>query len=117
MGYTTTFQCTTTGSGVTKWRGTALHCPHLGNEIGLSHERFDDPGGTSKQCGEITGRSIKVEGDNYISQLMVPINFEPNGMTVECVHENLLTNAVSVIGHICLNLTTGMLIIMNYIPK
>ena len=104
--------------GVTKWRGTALHCPHLGNEIGLSHKRFHDHDGTSKWCREITGWSIKVEGDNYISQLIVPINFEPNGMTIKCVHENLLTNAVSVIGHIRLNLTTGMLIIWTrYLSK
>ena len=49
-----------------------------------------------------------MEGDNYTSQLIVPMKDELDGTTVECVYEDLLTNEESVIGQIHLTLTTGM---------
>ena len=48
-----------------------------------------------------------MEGNNYTSQLIVPMKYKLDGTTVaiECVYEDLLTNEESVIGQ---TLTTGM---------
>lgn len=107
VGCTTTYQCTAAGNGITIWQGDEFNCPFQGNKIVLRHENFI--GGTFGECngGKITGLSLSVNGTNYSSQLTVHMTYELNDTTIECLYEDLATNAKSKIGQIQLVLTTG----------
>ena len=86
-----TLECTINGGrgGTTVWKGTAFSdCDS--NEISLLHRRFRDVNGTSGECnnGAITGRSMRVDGSLYVSQLKVTVKPEMIRMNIECVHDN-----------------------------
>ena len=106
VGYNATYQCTAAGNGITIWQGDEFNCP-FGNKILLRHENFI--GGTSGKCngGEIIGWSLSINGSNYSSQLMVHVTHELNGTSIECVYEDLATNAKSKIGQTQLIITIG----------
>ena len=83
-----TFECIVNGTsaGSTVWRGTAFSdC-----EITLLHHRFGDEEGTTRTCSNsnITGRSVRIEGNYYISQLEITIDPEMVGKIVDCVHDD-----------------------------
>ena len=103
-----TYECTTVGPGTTHWRGTAFSCSGQGNEISLRHSQFGTSGGTSGECnsGNITGRSLGVEGSCYMSQLFVVFSADLLGRSVMCVHDNLVTEVV--IGNSTIAFTTGI---------
>ena len=101
-----TYECTTIGPGNTHWRGTAFNCPGKGNEISLLHSQFG-AGGSSAECnnGNITGRSLRVEGNCYTSQLFVVYSQDLLGQSVVCAHNNLVTEEV--VGNATIAITTG----------
>jgi hypothetical protein len=103
-----TYECTTVGPGTTLWRGTAFNCLANGHEIALRHTRFTTPGGASDQCnnGNITGHSLRVEGDHYTSQIHVMFTPDLLGRTIECIHNNL--DSYEVIGNSTITITTGI---------
>ena len=83
-----TFECIVNGTlaGSTVWRGTAFSdC-----EIILLHNRFGDEEGTTRTCSnsDITGRSVRIEGNHYISQLEITIDPETVGKSVVCAHDD-----------------------------
>lgn len=103
-----TYECTTVGHGTTLWRGTAFNCPAIDNEIALRHARFKDPGGVSDQCnnGNITGHSLRVEGERYTSQIHIIVTPDLLGRTIECVHNNF--SSYELIGNSTIVITTGI---------
>ena len=83
-----TFECIVNGTSgdSTVWRGTAFSdC-----EITLLHLRFGDKEGTTRTCSnsDITGRSVRIEGSLYVSQLEITIDPESVGKSVVCVHDD-----------------------------
>jgi hypothetical protein len=89
-GDTLTYECTIVGEKSTVWSGNAFICPSINNDIVLLHSRFESENGTSSSCnnGDIVGRSLAVEGNNYTSQLNVTIAPDTAGNTVECISDN-----------------------------
>ena len=77
------------GKGSTIWTGSAFNNCSL-YEIVLRHSGFDT--GTSRACNNgakhIVGRSLSIEGDNYISQLTVTITPDTAGKIIVCLHDN-----------------------------
>ena len=98
------------GGFSTIWRGTAFDCLGQGNEIDLSHARFESEEQT-EMCnrGMIIGRSLNrtlnFDGPNYkfTSQLTINLpllNDTSNtldGKAVECAH--LVNDAIDVVGN------------------
>ena len=89
LGRILTFECIIvngTSGDSTVWRGTAFSdC-----EIILLHNRFENEEGTAGTCSNsnITGRSVRVEGSRYISQLEITIDPEMVGKSVVCLHDD-----------------------------
>ena len=81
--------CTVVGAGSTLWEGTAFDCPSTTDGIVLRHSQFNVPAGAFGDCTNrtIVGRSLRVEGNCYISQLNVTVSLSSNGATVQCVHD------------------------------
>ena len=87
-----TFECIVNGmpADSTVWRGTAFSdC-----EITLLHNRFGNEEGTTRTCSNsnITGRSVRIEGSRYISQLEIIVDPETVGKSVDCLHDNGTTS-------------------------
>ena len=73
----------------TVWKGTAFSGCDL-NEITLLHFRFREEEGTTRTCsnGDITGRSMRIRGNLYVSQLEIVVNPETVGKSIVCAHDN-----------------------------
>ena len=87
IGDTLTFEleCTVmTGKG-TIWRGSAFDCDSSGNEIILLNSSVGDE---TCNSGNITGRVIERERNNYTSQLNVIYSTDLIGRTIECASDN-----------------------------
>jgi hypothetical protein len=102
-----TYECTTVGPGTTLWRGTAFNCSINGHEISLRHTSFKTPDGAFDQCnnGNITGHSLRVEGDHYTSQIHVLFTPDLLGRTIECIYNNL--TSYQLIGNSTIVIITG----------
>ena len=106
-----TYKCTVVSysgtGGVTIWKGSAFddHCQQSGHEIYLLHSRYGLPGGTRRSCkdGTLEGRSVRVENNHYTSHLIVNLNCNLIGKSVECVYDDGIREVV--IGS--LNITVG----------
>ena len=95
-------ECTVVGGFATIWRGTAIDCPSLGNEILLPHARFELGEMTMCNNGMIIGCSLNrtFDGSNYkfTSQLVIhlPLLNDTNntleGRTVECTRNGVDVN-------------------------
>ena len=109
VGYNVTYQCTIPEDGATIWQGKdSFNCPWANDRIVLRHEKYIRPRGAHGDCNGFIGQSLPMErGNYYSSQLTVPVTSKLNGATIECVHEELVTNNRSEIGRTQLNLTTG----------
>ena len=89
----TTFQCTVTGSGTTVWRGSAFSCDNTGDgTLQLRHSQFAS-GSLVRECNSTDSRMIMAHevdatGNNYTSQLIIPVTPEIDNKTVECVHDD-----------------------------
>jgi hypothetical protein len=111
-----TYECTTVGPGTTLWRGTAFNCSAFGNEIALRHTRFTTPDGAYNQScnnGNITGHSLRVEGEHYTSQIHVMFTPDLLGRTIECIYDNL--TSYELIGNSTIAITTGIVNYYHYI--
>ena len=91
-GHELRLECTVVGGVNTVWRGSAFRgCSNTNNEIVLRHSLFEH-GLAMGECnnGVIVGRSIRQEGDNYTSQLIVHLNVNSTlrGKTVECIYDD-----------------------------
>ena len=96
LGQTLSYECTTEGPISTVWQGTTFQC--VGNRIVLRHSQFTAPQGTTGECNNglitIAGRSLRVEGNCYTSQLNVTVSFGLNNHTVECAYSGGGTSVV-----------------------
>ena len=86
-GSTVSYQCTVSDTsnpliGSTLWNGTAFHCPLSSNQINLPHIQFTNM--LTASCGTLTATSLKVIGNNYVSQLSLTATMELNGRTLLC---------------------------------
>ena len=89
-------ECTVVGGFATTWRGTAIDCPNLGNEIALPHARYESGEVTMCNNGMITGYSLNrtFDGSNFkfTSQLTIHLpllNYTLDGRTVECTRDGV----------------------------
>ena len=83
--FTCTVSDTAPDGGFTVWSGTAFDCSPA--EIIIPHHEFTTP---VKECndGAIVARSLRVEGNNYTSQLNVTVTSEMKGRTIECAFDD-----------------------------
>ena len=106
LGQTLSYECTTEGPISTVWQGTAFQC--VGNKILLRHSQFTAPQGTTGECNSnsamIIGRSLRVEGDCYTSQLNVTVGPSLNNQTVECAYSG---GGTSLIGSSIIDISRG----------
>ena len=89
-GDTLTYECTVVGTGSTIWTGSAFNCSNSNYMILLLHNRFSSTKGDYGSCnnGDIVGRSLSAEGNNYTSQLNVTITPDTAGKTTECLYDD-----------------------------
>ena len=89
------------------FRGSAFHCSLHGNEIVLSRDNFQNEGYAMKSCsnGTISAYVSAIEDGCIVSQLIVNVTSELNGLSVECIHYR---NTEAVIGSLTLQVTTGI---------
>ena len=87
-GETVSFLCTIIGGGTTLWKGSLFNCPSANNEVVLRHSQFST--GINGACngGDITGQSIQVVNNCYMSQLNVRVSSGLANTTVECAYDN-----------------------------
>ena len=105
-----TYQCTVSGGGTTVWQGSSFSCDNSDDgTLPLRHSRFDN-GSLIKECNSdnimIVAREIEVMGDNYTSQLIIPVTQEIDTKTVECAHDN--GTITTVVGTSTVNITSGL---------
>ena len=101
--------CTTVGSGITTWQGTAfsgIGC----DSISLQHSQFQNiiNSGDPRFCPDmsIIIRPLSVVGSCYTSQVTVPnVTVELNGSTIVCEHDS--DGSVATVGTYPIIFTTG----------
>ena len=103
--------CTTVGTGITIWTGTAFTQVGCNSAISLTHSQFQMliDGNESRFCPEsppaIITQPLSVVGDSFTSQLTVPnAGMNLNGHTIVCQHE--VSNTTD-IGTYTIMFTTG----------
>ena len=99
-----TYRCTSVGAGNTVWEGSVFDC--RGNSIILRHSQFSSVG-ISGDCnnGKIIARSVGVDNDCYISQLMITVSGDFNNKSIYCIHDS--TMGLKTIGLSTLNVLEG----------
>ena len=112
------YECTVVGDlgGITVWQGTAFNCEVGADSISLLHSQFVSEGGAFGNCNgrAIRGRSLRIENNRYISQLVVTLSSDMNGETIECVHDN--GRKRTLIGNYSINLITGITMMCSGTP-
>jgi hypothetical protein len=102
------YECTVVGGlgGITVWRGTAFNC-EVGAAINLLHSQFVSEEGAFGNCngGAIRGKSLRIENNKYISQLVVTLSSDMSDESIECVYDNGRT--ITPIGNFSIDLITG----------
>ena len=92
------YVCTVHGDiiGATVWNGTAFSSC-LQDEIILPHSQFTSTRGSIGTCndGDIVGRGLQVEGNNYTSQLYVTITPDTAGKIIVCAYDALTTDSTN----------------------
>ena len=89
-GYILTIECTVNGTsyGITTWRGDSEVFVCHGMEITLLHNRFTtDKDECNNGSVHVIGKGLKVEGNQYTSQLNVTLKENMIGKTIECYYE------------------------------
>ena len=85
-GRTVSYECTVDdddGERSTIWRGSAFNCPSSSSVINLAHSLYE-PNGVRGSCGDLSGMSVGVSGNNFTSLLTLTATIGLNGMTIEC---------------------------------
>ena len=106
-GYSAVYECTVEGPGSTVWKGGSFRdCPN--NRITLFHSQFRS--GTNGTCnaGSVVGRSVRVEGSCYTSQLNIITSPDVVGTTIFCAYDDGLNEMD--IGNSTVTLTTGTIL-------
>ena len=86
LGDIMTYECTVVGEGAFIWSGSALDCPSTNNEIVLLHIDFRFY--STCNNGDIVGRIVSADTNNYTSQLSVTITPATAGKTIQCEYDN-----------------------------
>ena len=91
-GQNLTFECTIVGGGTTVWQGAQVFdCPNFSNQILLRHNSFGSSVMGECNAGSIVGRSLRVDGNRYTSQLSIEYNEHLNGSNITCAHDDGFT--------------------------
>ncbi len=83
-GSTVSYECTVNdddGERSTIWQGSAFNCSS--SVINLAHPRYVSSG-DSETCGDLSGMSVRVSGNNFTSRLTLTATVGLNGTTIEC---------------------------------
>ena len=93
-GTTVNYECTvmdSLGIGSTTWRGNAFSCSGSPpNAINLLHSEYVHVPGANATCGDLSGMSVGVDGNNYTSRLTVAANTGLNGTMINCTVSGVL---------------------------
>ena len=101
------YECAIAGPGITIWSGSAL-LPYKSSEntFQLRHSRVNTTACDVAE-GEAIVCPIGVFNNTYISQLHLTASLELNNKSVECIHDDLITETLVGSDTICI--TTGNL--------
>ena len=116
------YQCTVLGErgGTTVWEGTAFNC--TSHEISLLHSTYEPNEGAYGDCGDITGKILRVntntvDSDNstecYISQLIVPNSVDVAEKSIMCLYDDGITPIL--VGIVTIDVAIGKLIENFYV--
>ena len=78
------------------WNGTVFSsCPQ--GEIILPHSQFTSTRSSIDTCndGDIVGRGLRIEGNNYTSQINVTITPDTVGKNIVCAYDALTTDSTN----------------------
>lgn len=101
-----TYECTVFGgvAGVTIWRGNGFNCPRSNNEMILPHSYWYYMYTWSRDVhwscdnGHILGTIVRVENNSisfsYTSQLNITLTSDLINTSIECVHDNGMSETV-----------------------
>ena len=95
------------------WQGAQVFdCPDFSNEILLRHNNFDSSVMGECNAGSIVGRSLRVDGNRYTSQLTIEYSESLNGKNITCAHDDGFT----ISSRLSLMITQNMIgiVISNY---
>ena len=107
LGFSLTYECTiVTEGGATIWKGSAIDCPKIDNEIFLSHSlREFTKFNMSCRDRPITAYGIGIEDNRYISRLDIGnLNRSMINESVQCTYSN---GTSTVVGTDYIDITTG----------
>ena len=93
------------------WQGAQVFdCPDFSNEILLPHNNFGSLVVGECNAGSIVGRSLRVDGNSYTSQLSIEYSEHLSGKNITCAHDDGLT----ISSRLSLMITKNMIGIVNY---
>ena len=106
LGFSQTYECTIAAEGgSTIWKGTAIDCPEIGNEIFLGHssQEFTQIRGCFSR--PITAYGVRIEENCYTSRLNITtLDLNMNNESVQCIYSN---GTSTVVGTAYIEISTG----------
>lgn len=112
LGFNQTYECTIAAEGgATFWRGSAIDCPDIDNEIFLSHnpQVFTK----TRSCNDrpITAHGVRIEDNCYISRLnIMGLDLNMTNRSVQCFYSN---GTSTLVGLSYIQLTKGIFYIVT----
>ena len=106
------YDCTVDRANSTVWRGTALNCPAINNEIVF---QYGAPGAVNTSCNEgaVSGYVIRANDSSYTSRLSIFITPALNGSRVSCFSDG--SRGTVKVGSSDLTITTGAIVSLIYL--
>ena len=107
LGYNQTYECTiATEGGATIWRGTAIDCPEIDDEIILYNHPQEFSERRSCYSRPITAYGVRIEVSSYISRLNITVSdLSMDNRSVQCIYSN---GTSTVVGLAYIDITEGI---------
>ena len=107
MGFNQTYECSVAAKvGATIWRGTAIDCPEIDDEIILHHRPQEFTETIACDIRPISAHGVRIGEGGYISRLNIMISdFSIDNESVQCIYSN---GTSTVVGRAYIEITEGM---------
>ena len=110
LGFNQTYECTIAAEGgSTIWKGTAIDCPEIDDEIFLGHSprEFTQTRGCNSR--PIIAYGVRIEDNCYISRLnIMNLDLNMSNESVQCIYSN---GTSTIVGSSYIDITTGMYVV------
>jgi hypothetical protein len=107
LGFNQTYECTIVAEGgSTIWKGSAIDCPEIGNEIFLSHSSQEFTQTRGCRSRPITAYGVGIEDNRYVSRLKIMnLDFNMSNESVQCIYSN---GTSTIVGTAYIEISTGI---------